>query len=122
VPISWKVAIGVILNKAVLQAGILRGGYMANVTVQTGAVSGSSNGKIASSSSFNFLNTDTTQSVLVSNVQDWCVNSSYNVPQAQSATSPGSITATTKNVAGSFSYSSSAYNAPGRPSISIGSK
>jgi hypothetical protein len=95
---------------------------MPTVTVQTGVVGGSSNGKIASNSSFDFVNTDTTQSVLVSDVGAWCVDSSYNVPQAASASSPGSISATTLNVSGSFSYSSSALTIPGRPSISIGSK
>lgn len=95
---------------------------MPSITVQTAVVSGSANGKIAPSSSFTWLNTDTTTSMLVSEVGSWCVDSSYSVPRAASATSPGSISATTLNVSGSFSYTCPAWDKPGRPNIQIGSK
>lgn len=95
---------------------------MASVLVQTGTVNGSMNGKIASNSNFDFLNSDTTQSVLVGDVGGWCENSSYSVPQAASASSPGSITAKTLNVSGSFTYSLDGEVDPGRPHISIGSR
>ncbi len=95
---------------------------MPSITVQTGALSGSANGKIAPNSTFTWLNTDTTQSVLVSEVGSWCADSSYSVPKAASPSSAGSISATTLNVSGNFSYSSPAYDKPTRPSIQIGSK
>jgi hypothetical protein len=95
---------------------------MPSITVQTAQLSGSSNGKIAPNSSFTWLNTDTTQSILVSDVGSWCEDSSYSVPQAASASSPGSISANTLNVSGTFSYSSPGYDKPTRPSIQIGAK
>jgi hypothetical protein len=91
---------------------------MASVTVQ----SGTTNGTINSSSSFDWENTSTTGSCSVTGVGDWCAQSSYTVPQAASATSPGKKSATTLNVTGNFSYSSSCYDAPGSPVIRVGSK
>jgi len=95
---------------------------MPSITVQTAVVSGSANGKIAPNSTFDWLNTDTTRSYLVSEVGGWCADSSYSVPKAASPSSPGSISATTLNVSGSFSYSCPAWDKPGKPNISIGAK
>lgn len=91
---------------------------MASVTVQTGSVSGTIN----SNGTFDWENTSTTSTCLVSNVGGWCTNSSYSVPKAASPGSPGKISATTLNVSGNFSYSSTCYNAPGQPVIKVGSR
>jgi hypothetical protein len=90
---------------------------MASITVQSGAVSGT----IGGNATFEWLNTSTTGDCLVSNVGSWCTDSSYSVPKA-TAQGSGRITATTLNVNGNFTYSSTCYNAPGMPSIHVGSK
>lgn len=90
---------------------------MASITVQ----SGSANGTINSNASFEWENTNLNSSCLVSDVGGWCVDSSYSVPKA-TAQGAGRISATTLNVTGNFSYTSTCFSAPGKPNIHVGSK
>jgi hypothetical protein len=90
---------------------------MATVNCVTGEVTGT----ISQSSSFNWINPNTTTGCVVSNVGDWCTASSYSVPQAASASSPGSTPATTQAVTGSFSFTCPCYDGSGLPHINIGS-
>jgi hypothetical protein len=92
---------------------------MASINCVTGAVTGT----LVENADFTWTNPNTSGSCLVSNVGGWCKQSSYTVPQATSATQPGSISAKTKDVTGSdFSFTCPCYNVPGQPKITIGAK
>ncbi len=92
---------------------------MATINCVTGAVVGT----LRENSSFDWINPNTTGgSCLVSNVGTWCTASSYSVPQAASASSPGKISATTQSITGDFSFTCPCLNVPGQPKITIGSK
>jgi len=92
---------------------------MATINCVTAVVTGT----ITEGSSFDWINPNTSGgSCLVSNVGGWCTASSYSVPQASSPTSPGSLSATAKDVTGTFSFTCPCLNIPGQPRINIGSK
>jgi hypothetical protein len=90
---------------------------MASINVVTGVLTGS----IGSNSSFEWENPNTSGSCEVSDVGAWCTSSSYTVPAAASAGSPGKVSANTQNVSGNFSFTSPCCNAP-NSRIHIGSK
>jgi hypothetical protein len=90
---------------------------MGSVTVNNGT----QNGTIASNSSFDWENTSTTGSCEVTDVGDWCEQSSYTVPQAASATSPGKKSAITLNVTGDFGFTCPCCDDP-MPRIHVGSR
>ncbi len=90
---------------------------MASIDVTTGVQTGS----IGSNSTFEWHNPSTGGSCQVTDVGAWCSSSSYTVPAAASAGSPGRVSANTQNVSGNFSFSSPCCNAP-NARIHIGSK
>jgi len=90
---------------------------MASINVVTGAVSGT----IGSNSSFEWENPNTTGSCQVTDVGAWCSSSSYAVPAAASAGSPGKVSANTLNVSGNFSFSSPCCNDP-NARVHVGAK
>jgi hypothetical protein len=92
---------------------------MASINVVTGAVLGT----IGSNAPFEWLNPNTTGgSCTVSNVGTWCTASSYSVPQAASASSPGKASATTLDVAGDFSFTSGCFGNYPVPRIHVGAR
>jgi hypothetical protein len=92
---------------------------MATINCVTGVVTGT----LRENASFDWINPNTSGgNCLVSDVGGWCTASSYSVPQASSPTSPGSISATTKDLTGTFSFMCPCLNSPSTPRITIGSK
>ena len=92
---------------------------MATVNVVTGTPSG----KLPQNGLFDWINPNTTGgSCEVTGVSGWCTQSSYTVPQATGPNSPGTCTASTQNISGTFSFSSSCIP-PGTPApvIHVGS-